>query len=55
MKDEVADEVPVAYVVRSEGSQLTEDDVKSYVNKQVKILLSLSKRKTHKDGYFYMS
>ncbi|KAF3545356.1 hypothetical protein DY000_02004689 [Brassica cretica] len=35
MKDEVADEVPVAYVVRSEGSQLTEDDVKSYVNKQV--------------------
>ncbi|XP_010466355.1 PREDICTED: 4-coumarate--CoA ligase 4-like [Camelina sativa] len=35
MKDEVADEVPVAFVVRSEGSQLTEDDVKSYVNKQV--------------------
>lgn len=35
MKDEIADEVPVAYVVRSEGSQLTEDDVKSYVNKQV--------------------
>ncbi|VVA98900.1 unnamed protein product [Arabis nemorensis] len=35
MKDEVADEVPVAFVVRTEGSQLTEDDVKSYVNKQV--------------------
>lgn len=36
MKDEVADEVPVAFVVRSEGSQLTEDDVKSYANKQVR-------------------
>ncbi|AEE76479.1 4-coumarate:CoA ligase [Arabidopsis thaliana] len=35
MKDEVADEVPVAFVARSQGSQLTEDDVKSYVNKQV--------------------
>ncbi|CAN8270344.1 unnamed protein product [Cochlearia groenlandica] len=35
MKDEVADEVPVAFVVRSEGSKLNEDDVKSYVNKQV--------------------
>ncbi|CAH2053141.1 unnamed protein product [Thlaspi arvense] len=35
MKDEVADEVPVAFVVRSEGSQLSGDDVKSYVNKQV--------------------
>ncbi|XP_006297290.2 4-coumarate--CoA ligase 4 [Capsella rubella] len=35
MKDEVADEVPVAFVVRSEGTQLSEDDVKSYVNKQV--------------------
>ncbi|ESQ47751.1 hypothetical protein EUTSA_v10020406mg [Eutrema salsugineum] len=35
MKDEVADEVPVAFVVRSEGSQLTEDGVKSYVSKQV--------------------
>ncbi|KFK39428.1 hypothetical protein AALP_AA3G243700 [Arabis alpina] len=35
MKDEVADEVPVAFVVRTEGSKLTEDDVKSYVNKQV--------------------
>ncbi|XP_009145505.2 4-coumarate--CoA ligase 4 isoform X2 [Brassica rapa] len=35
MKDEVADEVPVAFVVRSKGSQLTEDDIKNYVNKQV--------------------
>ncbi|CAA7030054.1 unnamed protein product [Microthlaspi erraticum] len=35
MKDEVAGEVPVAFVVRLEESQLTEDDVKSYVNKEV--------------------
>ncbi|KAF8103894.1 hypothetical protein N665_0182s0003 [Sinapis alba] len=35
MKDEIADEVPVACVVKSEGSQLTEEDVKNYVNKQV--------------------
>lgn len=36
MKDEVAGEVPVAFVVRVEESQLTEDDVKNYVNKQVR-------------------
>ncbi|KAG5406016.1 hypothetical protein IGI04_012135 [Brassica rapa subsp. trilocularis] len=35
MKDEVAGEVPVAFVVSSEGSQLTEDDVTSYICKQV--------------------
>ncbi|KAF3607652.1 hypothetical protein DY000_02049471 [Brassica cretica] len=35
MKDEIAGEVPVVFVVRSEGSQLTEDDVTSYINKQV--------------------
>ncbi|KAL0899471.1 hypothetical protein Bca101_083432 [Brassica carinata] len=34
MKDEVAGEIPVAFVVRSEGSQLTEDDVTRYINKQ---------------------
>ncbi|XP_018489274.2 4-coumarate--CoA ligase 4-like [Raphanus sativus] len=35
MKDEVAGEIPVAFVVRSEGSKLTEDDVMSFINKQV--------------------
>ncbi|XP_018432685.1 4-coumarate--CoA ligase 4-like isoform X2 [Raphanus sativus] len=35
MKDEIAGEVPVACVVKSEGSKLTEEDVKNYVNKQV--------------------
>ncbi|KAG2316032.1 hypothetical protein Bca52824_019154 [Brassica carinata] len=36
VKDEVADEVPVAFVVRSEGSQLTEDDVVHY--KRIKMV-----------------
>ncbi|XP_057545522.1 4-coumarate--CoA ligase 1-like isoform X1 [Amaranthus tricolor] len=35
MQDETAGEVPVAFVVRSNGSQITEDDVKQYVSKQV--------------------
>ncbi|ESQ47749.1 hypothetical protein EUTSA_v10020439mg [Eutrema salsugineum] len=35
MKDEVAGEIPVAFVVRSKGSRLVENDVKSYVNKKV--------------------
>ncbi|XP_013624266.1 PREDICTED: 4-coumarate--CoA ligase 4-like [Brassica oleracea var. oleracea] len=35
MQDEVAGEVPVAFVVSSEGSQVTEDDVTSYICKQV--------------------
>ncbi|XP_010545619.1 PREDICTED: 4-coumarate--CoA ligase 4 [Tarenaya hassleriana] len=35
MRDEVADEVPVAFVVRSQGSKLNEDGVKDFINKQV--------------------
>jgi 4-coumarate--CoA ligase len=35
LKDEMAGEVPVAYVVRTKGSEITEDEIKQYVSSQV--------------------
>ncbi|CAL0330361.1 unnamed protein product [Lupinus luteus] len=35
MKDEDGEEVPVAYVVRSNGSEISEDEIKQYISKQV--------------------
>ncbi|KAK7329808.1 hypothetical protein VNO77_23988 [Canavalia gladiata] len=35
MKDEAAGEVPVAFVVRSNGSKISEDEIKQYISKQV--------------------
>ncbi|KAL5549097.1 hypothetical protein UlMin_004328 [Ulmus minor] len=35
MKDEAAGEVPVAFVVKSNGSVITEEDIKQYIAKQV--------------------
>lgn len=35
MQDKAAGEVPVAFVVTTNGSQITEDDVKQYISKQV--------------------
>ncbi|XP_030510279.1 4-coumarate--CoA ligase CCL1 [Cannabis sativa] len=35
MKDEAAGEVPVAFVVRSNGSKISEEDIKQYISKQV--------------------
>ncbi|KAG6791184.1 hypothetical protein POTOM_000296 [Populus tomentosa] len=35
LKDENAGEVPVAFVVKSEKSQATEDEIKQYISKQV--------------------
>ena len=37
MKDEAAGEVPVAFVVRSNGSEISEDEIKQHVSKQVKL------------------
>lgn len=35
MKDEAAGEVPVAFVVKSNGYEIREDDIKQYISKQV--------------------
>nr|AYC35386.1 4-coumarate--CoA ligase [Vaccinium corymbosum] len=35
MKDEAAGEVPVAFVVRANGSKISEDEIKQYISKQV--------------------
>ncbi|EPS59940.1 hypothetical protein M569_14863 [Genlisea aurea] len=35
MKDEEAGEVPVAFVVKSNGTHVTEDEIKQYISKQV--------------------
>ncbi|KAF8035462.1 hypothetical protein BT93_C1477 [Corymbia citriodora subsp. variegata] len=35
MKDDAAGEVPVAFVVKSNGSVITEDEIKQYISKQV--------------------
>nr|QDG03190.1 4-coumarate:CoA ligase [Glycyrrhiza uralensis] len=35
LKDEAAGELPVAFVVRSNGSTITEDEIKQYISKQV--------------------
>ncbi|EEF42352.1 4-coumarate--CoA ligase 2 [Ricinus communis] len=42
-KDEVAGEVPVAFVVRSNGFELSEEDVKEYIAKQVVFYKKLHK------------
>lgn len=38
MKDEQTGEVPVAFVVRSNGSIITEDEIKDFISKQVSII-----------------
>lgn len=43
MKDEAAGEVPVAFVVRSNGSKISEYDIKQYISKQVVYYKRLSR------------
>lgn len=35
MEDEAAGEIPVAFVVRSKGSKISENDIKNYISDQV--------------------
>jgi 4-coumarate--CoA ligase len=35
MQDELAGEVPVAFVVRTEGSEISENEIKQFVAKEV--------------------
>lgn len=37
MEDEAAGEIPVAFVVRSNGSKISENDIKKYISDQVGI------------------
>jgi acyl-coenzyme A synthetase/AMP-(fatty) acid ligase len=41
MQDELAGEVPVAFVVRIEGSEISENEIKQFVAKEVKTTLPL--------------
>ncbi|KAF5207583.1 4-coumarate--CoA ligase [Thalictrum thalictroides] len=43
MKDDVAGEVPVAFVVKSNGSTISEEDIKQYISKQVVFYKRISK------------
>jgi len=36
MKDDLAGEIPVAFIMRTEGSEVTEDEIKKFVAKEVK-------------------
>lgn len=39
MENEAVGEIPVAFVVRSEGSKISEDDIKKYISDQVGIFI----------------
>jgi acyl-CoA synthetase (AMP-forming)/AMP-acid ligase II len=43
LKDEVAGELPVAFVVRSNGSKISEDEIKQYISQQVLSLIISTK------------
>ncbi|KAK4790422.1 hypothetical protein SAY86_017726 [Trapa natans] len=43
MKDEAAGEIPVAFIVRSNGSKISEDEIKQYISKQVVFYKRISK------------
>lgn len=36
MKDDLCGEIPVAFIVQANGSEITEDEIKQYIAKQVR-------------------
>lgn len=44
MKDELAGEVPVAFIIRTEGSQISEDEIKQFVAREVIPNLTFEKK-----------
>ena len=51
MKDDSCGEIPVAFVVTSGGSEITEDEIKQYVAKQVRFTNKLPILAIAKKGY----
>lgn len=54
MKDEVAGEVPIAFVVKANGSNINEEEIKQYVSQQVNIIFLLVRLKIKNNFFFYI-
>lgn len=55
MKDELAGEVPVAFIIRTEGSEISENEIKQFVAKEVIPNLEFLKYLTNDQRNCYVS